>query len=224
MPSLLFTKYYPEQILKEKFDHSFHIESLDFIHTLWVDISTIQPQIPSQSHQYIVTSLRAARRITQLDLEGEFYCVGKQAAQFLTEQGKTVVFFAHSAAEFLDKIAKISIDKGSFVYFCSDIRKDELPLGVRNLGYPLKEVVVYQIVNKQVNVENEFDAYVFFSPSGIKSFAQQYTIPKKAVIFALGETTGKEVRRLLDCKYMLPPRPDFEALTQTIKAYFDAEK
>ncbi|MGI9526902.1 MAG: uroporphyrinogen-III synthase [Weeksellaceae bacterium] len=224
MTSILFTKQYPEDQLQQAFSSSFVVDSYDFIESNLVDIHEIQQQIPTEANKFIVTSIRATKHIESLSLKGEFYVVGETSETYLKTQGKQVAWMAEDAASFLEKLKKSIQTKEKFVYFCSQIRKDKLPDGVRALGHHCLEIVTYKTELKKVAIQNSYDGYVFFSPSGVKSFAEQYNIPEKAVIFAIGETTGQEVRTVFNRTAMLANSPTFQSLIRTIKAYFDAEK
>lgn len=224
MSKILLTKYFPEKQIKEAFDDSYSVKSYDFIDVSYIDLNDIQSQIPTDTNKYIVTSIRTANHIQNLELNGEFYCVGEKSKTFLESKGFKVAFTAYDAKELLSKIEEKFNQKEKFVYFCSDIRQDILPNGIKDLGHDLQEIITYKTVSKKVEISNNFDAYVFFSPSGVKSFVKEYTIPQKAFIFAIGKTTGKEINTVFNRTAFIPEKPDFKLLINTIKTYLNAEK
>lgn len=62
-------------------------------------------------------------------------------------------------------------------------------------GLEIIEVEVYENILIKPFVENEFDAYLFFSPSGIESFIQGgNSIPADSKIITIGETTARKAK------------------------------
>ncbi|MXV37150.1 hypothetical protein GO491_00450 [Flavobacteriaceae bacterium Ap0902] len=224
MPHILLTKHYPENQINQDFDESFKVKSEDFIISEFVEIGSIRNQIPADAQNFIVTSLRATQHIEQLNLNGDFYVVGKKSEIFLLEHKKNVIFTTYDAASFLVQLEEQFNQPQKFVYFCSNIRKDRIPNGIQELGHAYVEIITYKTKARKVEITQEFDAYAFFSPSGVKSFAEQYDIPKKAIIFAIGDTTGEAIKNVFNRTPIIPAKPEYLSLTQTIKAYLDAEK
>lgn len=58
------------------------------------------------------------------------------------------------------------------LYFCGNIRRDELPSRLLSNGVLVKEVIVYQTTATPVKCEENFDGILFFSPSAVDSFFQ----------------------------------------------------
>lgn len=225
MPKILFTKYYPNGFLPKEFNR-FQIESVDFITTEMVDLELIKNQIQPNIHNYIITSFRAAKHIQPIGLTGNFYCVGEKSAEILLQNPKNQVQTFNNGQSLVEAIQTHNSEliTHNFTYFCSNIRRDEIPYGLRNLGHQVQEIITYNTTSQKVKIENDFDAYVFFSPSGVKSFQEQYAIPQKASIFAIGETTANAIEKAFNKKALTPEKPNIELLTELIKTYFDAEK
>ena len=224
MTKILFTKSYPNEWLASEFSHEFCIKSIDFISTETIDLELIKNKISHNSQNYIITSLRAAQHIQPLNLVGNFYCVGAKSAQIFLQNPQNKVQTFENGKDLISKIQKSEIRNQKFQYFCSNIRRDEIPDGLHNLGHYLIEIITYKTISQKVKIENDFDAYVFFSPSGVNSFAEQYAIPQKASIFAIGETTANAAKTYFGGKVLTPKNPDLKSLIRLIKKYFDAKK
>lgn len=221
---ILFTKYYPKAFFAQHFGSQFHVVSLDFIQTEMTDLNEIKAQLKPNIQKYIVSSVRAAEYIKSFQLLGEFFCVGEKSAKILQNAEKTVTFSAKTASELVEFIQNNVSKPELFQFFCSSIRRDEIPNKLKKSGYEVNEVITYKTTPQPVQLIQTFQAYVFFSPSGVKSFAAQYDIPEKAVIFAIGETTANAVQVELKQDAVYSKNSDLESLIQLIKTYFNAEK
>lgn len=224
MINVLFTKYYPEKILQKKLGAQLKVISHDFISAEMIDKEIISHQIKHEINTFICSSARAARQIKDLPLNGTFYCVGKTSADILQQNSKTVRFCAETAAELVAYFEKNFPAPKRFHFFCSDIRRDEIPDSLKKLGHEVDEIIVYKTVSRKVDLNGNWDAVAFFSPSGVKSFAQQYAVPENAVIFAIGSTTANAVAEILKRTALTPQNAELESLTELIKKFFDAEK
>lgn len=224
MLEILFTKKFPEEFFQKHFGPEYKIESYDFIQTEYTDIESVKDQIDTEIQYYIVSSERTAQRIRDLELTGEFFCVGDKSAKILYDSGKKVTFTAKTASELVDHIKHRYESSQSFLFFCSSIRRDEIPSGLKVSGHNVQEIVIYTTHSQEVKLPKIYDGYVFFSPSGVKSFASQFSIPEKAVIFAIGRTTANAVKEVIDRTAIFSELSDTQSLTALIKKHFNAEK
>ena len=58
----------------------------------------------------------------------------------------------------------------SVTFFCGNQRRDTLPDKVRAAGIKVEELVVYETVELPLKVTDHYDAILFYSPSGVRSF------------------------------------------------------
>ncbi|MDO5656139.1 MAG: uroporphyrinogen-III synthase [Flavobacteriaceae bacterium] len=222
-PFILFTKYFQPPYLDSE-GKDFDIESYDFIQTQIFDSEKVKTQIYPDCQHFILTSARSAKLISEFRLEGSFYCVGKTSEEILQNRGNNVIFTAPTAQELLNFI-EINIKLPTyFTFFCSQIRRDTIPDGLKQLGHHLHEITTYSTHSKSVEINKNYDAVAFFSPSGVKSYDEQYAIPEKAVIFAIGETTAQAARKTFDRDVIFSKNADLESLINLIKIHFNAKK
>jgi len=76
-------------------------------------------------------------------------------------------------------VAKVKCKEESLplLYLCSSIRRNELPDALALEGIKLAELVVYETVGIDINLEDQSDKpcwVVFFSPSGVKAVLSKY--------------------------------------------------
>jgi len=120
----------------------------------------------------IFTSKKAVKSILHIKKQlvtNKVFCVGEKTKKYLEKKGFHVVEYK----DYAEELAQVIVSKyttTSFVFFCGNIRRDTLPKKLTENKIELKEVVVYQTTLKPHIINNTFDAIMFFSPSGIKSY------------------------------------------------------
>lgn len=111
-------------------------------------------------------------------------------------------------------------DERKVVFFCGNLRRQELPEILKNENIALKEIQVYETVSIPVKVTESFDGIMFFSPSGINSFLEQNNLPSHAVCFAIGETTANALRQITKGLVRIAPQPTQESIVNLVIAYY----
>jgi uroporphyrinogen-III synthase len=133
------------------------------------------------------------------------------------------LFIAGTAAN-SKELAELIIAEGrtsSVVFFCGNIRRDELPDMLRSHNISVEEIIVYETVETPAILEEEYDGILFLSPSSVKSFFSNNTLPKHTICFAIGGTTGKALEDVTDNRIIESPVPSMNMLVQTAIFYFD---
>jgi len=109
------------------------------------------------------------------------------------------------------------------VFFCGNIRRDELPEKLTEAGITVKEIVVYDTTEKPKTITEQYDAILFFSPSGVNSFFSVNKIEPDAVLFAIGDTTGNAIKEQTKNKIVVSEKPSKKyVLTKAIQ-YFQKQ-
>ncbi len=217
MTRILLTKYYPEKEIENYFGDAYLVEAKNFITTKNVSLNRIRAELNPNCTHHIITSKRGAEQVSQLPVKGDFYVVGNSAYQELNKVGKSVKIKANNAHELVKEIIRLEVSKTEFQYFCSSIRLPTIQNELEKNGFTVNEIITYTTESKEVELEKEYDAYVFFSPSGVKSFFLQYQIPKKARIFAIGETTANALKHNTNREIYVPNKSTKKALIKLIK-------
>ena len=81
----------------------------------------------------------------------------------------------------------------SFQFFCGNIRSDEIPSKLKENNINFKEAEVYKTTLNPKKFERQFDAVLFFSPSGVRSFVSENKINNSKAI-CIGNTTASEAK------------------------------
>ena len=119
-------------------------------------------------------------------------CVGAKTAALLQGLGHRVLEVQDSAKVLADEILK-KYSGRSFIFYCGDRRLDTLPQRLRAAGMRLEERVVYRTHLNVKKFDTKFDAVLFFSPSGVESFAAANDLSHSAAV-CIGSTTAGAAR------------------------------
>ncbi|MGK6342387.1 uroporphyrinogen-III synthase [Chryseobacterium sp. DT-3] len=122
----------------------------------------------------------------------KIYCVGEKTKRELRKHGFGT-FKVLKNAETLSRFIIGSCQHEQFLHFCGnlaiDVLDNELPL--QNISY--KKITIYKTEELYPSVPEKYHAAVFFSPSGVRSFAKLNSL-EGMKIFSIGETTSGELR------------------------------
>jgi uroporphyrinogen-III synthase len=161
----------------------------------------------------------------EMPAEMKYFCISEQTANYLQKyivlRKRKLFVGERTAADLFDIIKK---HKGeNFLYPCSDIRKDDLPVFMRANNLKFSEAVIYRTVASDLSdlSDVKYDCLAFFSPSGISSLFINFPnfVQEGTRIAAFGPTTAKAV---IDAGLILDieaPHPNAPSMTGAIEAY-----
>ncbi|PWN68484.1 uroporphyrinogen-III synthase [Chryseobacterium phosphatilyticum] len=122
----------------------------------------------------------------------KIYCVGEKTKRELRKHG----FGTFKVLKNADTLSRFIIGKcqhEQFLHFCGNLAINvldkELPL--QNIKY--KKVTIYNTEETHPLINEKYHAAVFFSPSGVRSFARRNSL-EGMKLFSIGETTSGELR------------------------------
>lgn len=161
---------------------------------------------------------------TYLVADWNIFCLSgktKEAVMNALLLRKNIAGEASNATELAGEI----ISKGvkEIVFFCSDKRRDELPTTLKNANIKVHEVIVYETTETPVTVSNDFDAVLFFSPSGVQSFFSANELNEDSVCFAIGRTTATSIATYTQNKIINSIIPDPKMMIEEAIEYFKQE-
>jgi uroporphyrinogen-III synthase len=134
---------------------------------------------------------------------------------------KNIVGEASNATELASEIIAKGVKE--IVFFCSNKRRDELPIALTNANIKVHEVVVYETTETPVTVANDFDAVLFFSPSGVQSFFSANELNEHSVCFAIGRTTATSIATFTQNRIINSVAPDAKIIVEDVIEYFRQE-
>ena len=142
----------------------------------------------------IITSQNAAKIIIETNTQiKNVFCVGEKTSQLFLKNGYNVVKASKKASDLANFVIK-SHKNDDFTFFCGNIRRDELPDLLKENANNFMEKILYKTSLNPQKFNKNFDAILFFSPSGIQSYIQENVL-NNSVAFCIGNTTANEAKK-----------------------------
>ena len=172
------------------------------------------PKDLPEAEAWIFTSQNAVKNLSQTTFNGMVYASGKQTTNVLKEKGvETRIGDSESA----QSLAELIVEDGvkSALFFCGNIRRNELPNYLSKKGVQLKEEVVYHtLLNPKKIPSQKGDAIFFMSPSAVESFAMINEFDTELDYYSIGETTASTLRKKGVQKINTATEASFEAMLE----------
>ena len=223
---MLSTRPLPKSIIEEGARKGVVIEELSFIDTKPVQDEQVFQKIKSLSTEpltVVFTSMNAVEAVaTQVPSisNWQIYSIGNTTRKLIEEKWGADRIVA--TAENAQRLGERLIDDGvkEVVFFCGNIRRDELPNKIRSEGGTVEEVVVYETEDTPTALTRDYDGILFFSPSAVNAFYSQNKPGKNTVLFAIGKTTAEAIKQHKGRKVIVANVTDKVELAQEAIDYF----
>lgn len=197
--NILFTKNIDPKYLSEKLGNNISIDCVEVIKTkpIFVEHFDLKDQ------SLIFTSFNGVKSFFENKFNpnedftaknyNKIYCVGEKTKRELRKNGFGT-FKVLKNAETLSQFIIENCAHEKFIHFCGNLALDVLDkkLPLQNISY--KKVTVYETEALNPVIHEKYHAIVFFSPSGVRSFAKNNSL-ENTILFSIGETTSKEIRK-----------------------------
>lgn len=219
---ILFTKTGIENEVSKKLGTDFVFDFQDFIK---IEHLKTKP-FDLKNYSLIFSSVNAVKSFFNNKFEphenflnpkkfNKIYAVGFKTKLELRKQGFGTFKVAKHASDLADFIIDYS-QKEKFLHFCGNLALDVLDktLPLQNISY--KKVVLYNTKILYPEIHEKYEAVVFFSPSGVRSFAKFNSL-ENLKIFSIGQTTEKELRKFTQNKIFTSKESNLEDLLTIIK-------
>lgn len=155
----------------------------------------------------------------------KYFCISEQTANYLqkyiTIRKRKIFTGQRTPADLIEVLKKHSSEK--FLFPCSNIRKDDIPIFLKDNNFTFSEVILYKTVASDLSdlADIKYDVIAFFSPSGINSLFVNFPDfeQNNTRIAAFGPTTAKAVKDaglVLDIEAPLPNAP---SMTGALELY-----
>jgi uroporphyrinogen-III synthase len=230
---ILSTKPLPQELVHEAAQHDIALLAQAFIDVQPVITPEMRQRIQALSAAgtiLVFTSPNAVKFVTGVWMHDEknlaarhrVYCLEGATRQAAEERMRNVVIegTAVNSLELAKRIVRDGItDK--VIFFSGNIRRPDLPDFLRENGISLEEMTVYNTVETPVELDEDYDGVLFFSPSSVRSFFTNNALPAVTVCFAIGGTTAAAVSALAQNRVITSPAPSVAKLVETAIFYFD---
>lgn len=205
---ILSTKKLSENQKQLMLNANFLVQEKDFIEVVnrFFEIETINDFLIFTS-QNAVESVLENKRIEEIKSR-KCLCVGQKTKALLEKNGFEVIVSSDYASELASIICN-QYFKSSFTFFCGNLRRDILPDSLRLAEVVFEEVEVYQTILTPHEADDNLNAILFFSPSGVQSFLKLNKI-RDEICFCIGGTTAKSIRSVTN-KVIIANEPTIES-------------
>ncbi|CAD5271113.1 MULTISPECIES: uroporphyrinogen-III synthase [unclassified Imperialibacter] len=167
----------------------------------------------------------AAESKIEIPADMKYFCISEQTANYLQKyiviRKRKIFTGLRTATDLIEIIKKHKNEK--YLFPCSDIRKEDIPVFLEENGYKFSEAIIYKTVASDLSDLEDvyYDILAFFSPSGINSLFVNFKDFKQndTRIAVFGPTTAKAARDanlVLDIEAPLPNAP---SMTGAIELY-----
>ena len=200
---------------------------LEVLESNFIEVETKSFELNGIKDNLIFTSQNAVRSFlthpqfeeNKSDLQSKkVFCVGVKSKTILTDAGFEVIAYADYASDLTEIICLIYANS-SYTFFSGNLRKETLPLALKNTGIEFNEIEVYETQLKPHKIKEAVDAILFFSPSGVESYLKDNTI-KKELCFCIGETTAEALENNHIKNIIIAEHPSVENVITEVKEYY----
>ena len=200
---------------------------LEVLESNFIEVGIKNFELKGIKNNLIFTSQNAVRSFlnhpqfeeNKSDLQSKkAFCVGVKSKTILTDAGFEVVAYADYASDLTEIICLIYSNE-SYTFFSGNLRKETLPLALKDAGIEFNEIEVYETQLKPHKIKETVDAILFFSPSGVASYLKENTI-KKEMCFCIGETTAEALENKHIKNIVIAEFPSVENVITEVKEYY----
>ena len=226
--SILCTRSLGESLIHEVEEQGIEIDESIFIKTEPIQSIEVQQEIEQAfilTVPVVFTSMNAVEAVAYYQEENQpewdIYCIGNTTNKLVSKYfGEHQIAGTANDAE---SLAELIVEDGAadeVIFFCGDHRRDELPGILRSHDIDVNEIMVYQTISLPHKIDKVYHGILFFSPSAVESFFKMNKLPNTTILFAIGNTTAKEIRKYTPNKIITADEPGKENLVMKVIEYF----
>jgi uroporphyrinogen-III synthase len=200
---ILYTGQAIEKGIEENIPKNLAIDTIPFIETaLSTDLNTLEElHNLERENAFIVVTSQISVSWLKKNIKSvpnwSIACMKGQTQKALVELGweALIQYTDTNSLEIAKKIA-LNTPKSTTINFVgSNQRLANLPDYLKKEGYQVKELIAYTTTEKYQEIEKQYDAIIFLSPSAVNSFFEHYSIGEQVTLFAIGQTTADAVSK-----------------------------
>jgi len=224
---ILCTRPLNESLLEEVRQQDILIDTISFIETEPILTIEVQQEIEQsfvRMATVIFTSMNAVEAVTDyMDEipEWRIYCIGSATERLVKEYfGEAAIAGTASDAAELAELIVEDEPGDEIIFFCGDQRREELPSILASNGLELTEIVVYQTIAVPHKINTTYNGILFFSPSAVDSFFSANKVNGPTLLFAIGNTTARAIKKYSTNKVIVSDEPGKENLVEKMLEVF----
>ena len=224
---ILSTALLDGQLLQKAAEQGVQLDAVSFIKVSAIESEELAEKVVDLCYvpaTVVFTSVNAVKAVSDIvlaaDPQWDIYCIGNATMNAVNKQfeSATVIAVANNATE----LAKVIIEDGEeeVVFFCGDQRLDTLPTTLRENDVEVFEVVVYRTEQTPKTIAKEYDAILFFSPTGVNSFFSANSVGSGVLLLAIGSTTADAIKKHTNNKVISGETASKESMVDYAIKYF----
>jgi uroporphyrinogen-III synthase len=230
--TILSTRWPEELLQQEAAEYGIMLDAIPFITTEPVEETVLSKKTEpwlNKEVNVVFTSRHAVESLSRiLDRFPESwtcYCLSGATQNTVrkTWPGVTISGTAENANLLASQLGKIS-GNNEVLFFCGNLRRNELPEVLKGYNKNVVEITCYETQLTPVITERRYHGILFMSPSAVKSFFSVNNLPDETAIFAIGNTTAAEIKKITRHEPVISETPATGPLMQKIAEYFNADK
>jgi uroporphyrinogen-III synthase len=206
----------PDALIESAKDKGIVIDVIPFIATETTANEDLLNALKQRRLTVVFTSANAVEAVGAAKTWKVFCLSGatrKAAVENFGEEA--IIDVADSAAQLGQKIVEHKIR--SVVFFCGDLRREELPAIFRQAGVGNRDIIVYKTTATPKKVDNNYNGILFFSPSAVESYLSMNSVSETTTLFAIGNTTAAALKKY---NAIVSDRPEAGALVDKVIEHF----
>lgn len=228
---ILSTKPVGTELARVAGKHNICIDEISFIKTEEVVSEELKKRIAELSKQNVtvvftsVNAVHAVKKLLPAKPSWKIFCISYQTKTTVASAlgGSNIIGTAENGEKLSEEIIKHASVK-RVVFFCGNQRREVLLENLKKSGIELEEIVVYKTIEKSKIISKHYDGIIFFSPSGVRGFFSVNKVNKSVQIFAIGNTTAKEIKGYSPLPIIVSKHPDKKELIQLMIKHFSTIK
>lgn len=196
---ILFTKNIDPSVISKELGEDILVHCIEVIKTHPIKTNSFD----LKNHSLIFTSTNGVQAFFKNGFKpnedftaknyNKIYCVGEKTKRELRKNGFGT-FKVLKNADTLSRFIISHCQHENFLHFCGNIALDVLDqnLPLQNIKY--KKITIYNTEEIKPLITEKYHVSVFFSPSGVRSFANRNSFDDTTLV-SIGETTADELRK-----------------------------
>ncbi len=226
------TKVLEPELLAWAGSHTVIVDAEDFIKTEFIEAPGTAEAVQGalgNGKVFLFTSANAVRAVAKCPAAKvcrpeSVFCIGRATLEAVKKlwAGVTIGGTADNALDLAELVLNAGVS--SAVFFCGMSRLDALPDRLTKQGVELLQIPVYRTVETPVLCKHTYQAVLFYSPSGVRSFFSVNEASAETIFFAIGDTTAKAIRSRSRNQIVKSDSPDKKRMLAQAVSYFSEQK
>lgn len=205
--------------------HGIAISDHDFLSFEYAENEELIDILKYSTAPFVFTSQHGVRAVKHImdkynlrPVNERCFCIEGETKQQAEQAGFHVTGEGGNSLE----LASVIISQGipEVVFFCGNLRRDELKNRLKENNIAIRDVEVYHKTLIPLKVEEPFQGIMFYSPSQIDAFTFNNHLPDDIPAFCIGSTTGAHLQALGHRNIIVADQKNTTALLNKIYQYY----